>query len=237
MVVRYTSDCMTRRRKVCVVLASTILLITLFAVEHPAVRVVKGAVAALGIIDSQYTIVGLTDIRSTDHMRGNSSSDVVLIEYSDFECLMCAAMQETFRRMITEQGVLVVSRHMYPKTAQHAFDLAVAAECVGKHGGEASYFAFAEYLYGDGWGRGIDDALVNKAVALGASAQDFQRCIASDEPVREKVQGDSEEGWRLGARGTPYIIVVYKGKPVGISYANTYEEFLKRVTALVARAQ
>ena len=228
---------MARRRKTCLIAAALILLVTLLAVEHPSVRALKDAVAALGIVDSRYTLMGMTDVRSVDHVRGDLSSPVVLVEYSDFECLMCAVMQETLDRIVAEQPVALVSRHMFPETSRHSFDLAVAAECVGKHGDDAAYFAFARHLYGEGWGRGIDDALSSTVASLGVSLQDFHGCIAGDERVRRKVRGDSAEGWRLGARGTPYIVVIYEGKPIGISYANTYDNFLERVTGLIADAQ
>ena len=213
------------------------LLVSLLAVEHPSVRALKSTAAAIGVIDSQYTLVGMADVRSVDHVRGDRSSPIALIEYSDFECLMCAAMQENFDRLVAEKPIFLVSRHLFPETARHSFDLAVAAECVGKHGGDEAYFAFARYLYDDGWRYGIGDTLLSKVASLGVSPQDVQTCIAGDESVRQKVQKDSDEGWRLGAKGTPYIVVVYNGQPVGISYANTYDDFLKRVTRLVAEAQ
>ena len=79
--------------------------------------------------------------------------------------------------------------------------------------------------------------LESKAVNLGADARKFQECIATDTAVRDRIEEDSSEGWRLGSRGTPYIVVVYKDQPVGISYANEYSKFLERVKVLVAKAK
>ena len=210
----------------------------LLYVDHPAVRPVRSAAAAVGLIDSARALHGLTDIRSVDHVRGNPDADIVLLEYSDFDCAMCALMRENFDRLIREEDMLVVSRHLYLSTESSSFNLAVAAECVAKHGGEDAYFAFSRHLYDTQYGRESGtDALAAKAASLGTDPREFERCVADDTGVRDRVRTDSEEGWRLGARGTPYIVVVYGDRPVGISYANRYERFLERVYALVREAR
>ncbi len=183
-------------------------------------------------------MVGITDVRSIDHTQGSHDANVLLIEYSDFSCVMCAMMQDNLKRIAEEERVLLVSRHLYPETSGTSFEKAVAAECVAKHAGEEAYFSFVQYLYKNQY---IPDdsklTMLQKAISLGTDIQEFERCIASDDRIRARIQNDSEEGWHLGARGTPYIVVVYKGRPIGISYANEYEKFLHRVRSLVANAQ
>ncbi len=209
----------------------------LLYVEHPILRSVKHVAAGVGIVDSQHTVVGMQDIRSVDHVRGDADADVVLIEYSDLGCIMCAAMQENFKKIVREEGIMLVSRHLYPHKKGAAFEAAVAAECVAKHAGEEPFFLFTQYVYKNQ--RNISDTkmLESKAIDLGADAQEFQECIATDMKVRDRIEEDSSEGWRLGSRGTPYIVVVYKDRPVGISYANEYSKFLERVKVLVAKAR
>ena len=209
----------------------------LLYVEHPMLRSVKQVAAGAGIVDSQHTIVGMRDVRSIDHMRGDASADVVLIEYSDLGCIMCAAMQESFRKIAREESIMLVSRHLYPYKKGAAFEAAVAAECVAKHAGETPFFSFTQYVYENQ--RNISDTkmLESKAVDLGTDAHKFQECIATDTKVRDRIEEDSDEGWRLGSRGTPYIVVVYKDKPIGISYANEYSKFLERIKVLVAKAK
>ena len=227
------------RRKVSITIAIVLLLSTLLYTEHSLARPLKKAASLIGVIDSERTIVGISDVRSTDHSRGNEKSDVMLIEYSDFGCLMCAAMQENFNKIIEEEGVRIISRHLYPYGGGVFFEQAVAAECVAKNAGEDAYFEFSQFLYKNQ--RNIrseeeNNTLTNKAISLGADARKYQECVENDEEIRTRIKNDSEEGWKLGARGTPYIVVVYKGVPVGISYANRYEEFLTRVKKLIANA-
>ena len=212
---------------IIIIIAVILLVSTLLYTEHPSVRALKDAGSLLGVIDSEMTLIGMTDIRSTDHRRGNENSALLLIEYSDFTCLMCGAMQENFERMVREENILVISRHLFPHGSGVSLERATAAECVAKHVDEDAFFAFAEYLYTHRGEKDITQAdLENKAVLLGADAEIYRRCLTADTSVRDRILKDSEEGWRLGARGTPYIVVVYNGVPIGISYANEYGRFL-----------
>ena len=226
-------------RRYCSVIFSVLLVFgVLLYTDHPAVRPVKSAVAALGLIDSRRAVHGITDIRAVDHVRGDIDADIVLLEYSDFDCAMCALMRENFDRLIREENMLVVSRHLYVSDASSSFDRAVAAECVAKHGDEDMYFAFSRYLYETQYDRTGDSGTpAGMAASLGVDPRAFNSCVESDEAVRERVRSDSEEGWRLGARGTPYIVVVYGDRPIGISYANRYDRFLDRIHALVREAR
>ena len=225
------------RRITVVCVAVAMVVGVLLYVEHPMVRMLKHIAAGIGVVDSQHTIIGMTDVRSIDHTQGDSDAEVVLIEYSDLSCIMCAAMRENFKKIVDEEGVLVVSRHLYPQKKGAAFEAAVAAECVAKHAGEEEFFSFIQYVYENQ--RDINDAkaLANKAAALGTDARQFQECISTDKRARDRVERDSNEGWRLGSRGTPYIVVIYKDRPIGISYANEYSKFLQRVKVLVEKAK
>ena len=228
---------MNTRRITVVCIAVVMVVGVLLYVEHPMVRVLKYIVSSVGMVDSQHTVIGMTDVRSIDHIQGNTDADVVLIEYSDLSCIMCAAMRENFKKIAEEEEVMVVSRHLYPQKKGTAFEAAVAAECVAKHVNEEAFFSFIQHIYENQRDSNDTTALANKAAALGADARQFQECVATDMKVRDRVEQDSKEGWRLGSRGTPYIVVVYKDRPIGISYANEYSKFLQRVKMLVAKAK
>ena len=146
-------------------------------------------------------------------------------------------MQENFEKIVREEDVMLVSRHLYPHTRGAAFEAAVAAECVAKHTGEEAFFSFTQFVYENQNTLNDTETLAKKAAELGADARQFQECVATDTTVRKHIERDSEEGWQLGSRGTPYIVVIYKDQPVGISYANEYSEFLARVKMLIAKAR
>ena len=113
---------------------------------------------------------------------------------------------------------------------------AVAAECIAEHAGEDAYFAFSRYLYDNQHSIDNGTDLAERAVTFGVLSRDMQDCMRNNRKVRGRIGKDSDEGFRLGARGTPYIIVLHGGKPVGISYANEYGKFVERIGMLIAGA-
>ena len=127
----------TRRR--AVILFSLFLFLTTLFYTH--FIHVKRAFSSFGLIDSRHILVGMSDVRLTIF----EVAEIFLVEYSDFGCLMCAVMQETFDRIVSEQKIF--SRHLYPRQESSSFRLAVAAECVAKHAGEEAYASFVQYLY------------------------------------------------------------------------------------------
>ena len=222
------------RRAVVIFISLVIFVGTLFYVEHRSVLAVKNLISLTGLIDSEYTIVGITDIRSFDHERGDEDSDIVLIEYSDFSCVLCSAMQNNFEKIVREQKVRLVSRHFYLYQNGEAFRRAVAAECVAKYVGESAYFKFSRYLYDNQYEIEGEQDLVNEAISLGVDAKKFSECVDNNEEIKDRIRKDSDEAFQLGAQGTPYIVVVHKGKPIGISYANEYSNFLNRIRTLIS---
>ena len=226
-----------KRRFIILFLCACALIFTLFYTEHPSVRAIKNISGSIGLIDSEYTIVGVSDIRSDDHFIGDEDSNVILVEYSDFGCLLCSAMRSVFDRLVKDKKVKVVSRHLYAGSSGKYFERAVAAECVALELGEDAYNQYVDFLYSNQ--RVIDNSkdLLTQAIRLGYDVKKFTRCIDSNESIKKKILRQSEEGWRLGARGTPYIIVVYDNEPVGISYANEYTAFINRIELLIINSQ
>lgn len=222
-----------KRRFIVLLLCSIVILFTLFYTEHPSVRSIKNIASTIGLIDSDYTLVGITDIKSNDHVVGDEDSNVVLIEYSDFGCLLCAAMQSVFDRIVKDKKIRIVSRYLYAGTSGKYFERAVAAECIANELGEDAYNKYVDFLYESQNSIDNDKDLLAQAIRMGYNADKFIRCFENNDNVKEKILSDSEEGWKLGARGTPYIVVVYKNKPIGISYANEYSAFVDRIEVLI----
>ena len=225
------------RRIVISAISFVALIGTLIYVEHPSMRAFKNLASIVGLIDSQYTILGTTDIRSVDHTLGDIDANIVLLEYSDFTCVLCAAMQEHLQRFVRENKALLVSRHLYIASGGTGYERAVAAECVAKHSDEEKYREYMQFLYSQQYAIEDQDDLISHAVVLGVDAGEFASCINEDIDVRSHITKDSEDGFALGAKGTPYIVVVYRGVPVGVSYANDYTSFSNRVRDLIQSSE
>lgn len=223
------------RRKIVIIVSFLIIISTLFYVDNISIRWIKSGLSKIGVIDSQQVIVGVTDVRLIDHTRGNKDADIMLLEYSDLSCVLCAAMQVNFDRLIEEEGIRIISRHLY-RNENNAFQNAIKSECVAKHLGDDAFFKFIRHIY-DNRSSADDEELLRKAVELGLTPSKFNDCYKNDSSVRKRIVNDSKDALKLGARGTPYIVVVYKNKPVGISYANEYNAFLDRVRILVEKSE
>lgn len=98
------------------------------------------------------TKITVSPISSADHIFGNPSAEVLLIEYSDPECPFCKRFQETLKTVMTQYGdngnVAWVYRHfpldsIHPKSRKEA----EAFECAGELGGSTKFWEYADKLF------------------------------------------------------------------------------------------
>lgn len=91
-------------------------------------------------------------ITSQDHMRGNASAPVTIVEFSDLQCPYCAAFHPTLQRILQEYGDKVswVYRH-YPIDSIHskARPGAEAAECVFEQKKDDGFWKFVDGVFKD----------------------------------------------------------------------------------------
>lgn len=91
-------------------------------------------------------------VASEDHVRGNASAPVTIVEFSDLQCPYCAAFHPTLQRILQEYGDKVswVYRH-YPIDSIHskARPGAEAAECVWEQKGDDGFWKFVDGVFKD----------------------------------------------------------------------------------------
>ncbi len=89
-------------------------------------------------------------VSDSDHVRGNPDADVVIIEYSDFDCPFCTRFHETMKDVVADSDgrVAWVYRH-FPLEQLHpqAAAVAVASECVADIGGDDAFWQFTDSYY------------------------------------------------------------------------------------------
>lgn len=91
-------------------------------------------------------------ISEKDHIRGNRDAEVVIIEYSDFQCPFCQRFHGTMNEVIKgykPEQVAWIYRH-FPLDTIHpnARPLAEASECATELGGPDKFWKFADVLFG-----------------------------------------------------------------------------------------
>lgn len=148
-----------------------------------------------------------------DYYRGvePEKADIVLVEYSDFECPFCQRLHPTMKQLLTDYDGKIswVYRH-YPLTSIHpqADPAAQAAECVGNLGGNDAFWAFADALFENQSALG-DDLYARLAGEAGVTAGDFTDCYQAKQ-YQNIVQTDTSEGTTAGVNGTPATFVLPK---------------------------
>jgi protein-disulfide isomerase len=121
----------------------------------------------------------------------------VVIEYSDFECPFCAALNAR----LTGKPFRRVFRH-FPVATSHprAWPAACAAEAAGLQG---SFWEMHDALFAD-QGRLEDPHLWRRAQLLGLDLERFD-ADRRDQAVLARVRGDFQSGVRAGVVTTPTL--------------------------------
>lgn len=177
-----------------------------------------------------------------DHLMGNPSAPILVIEYGDIDSAPTKAFDAVMEQLMTEYGangkVAWVFRHfpiiaLHPNAAAHAS----AAECAASLGGPESFWRF------------IDGIAVNAPdtnefnpkdyplllPGLGISSDAFTSCIAQG-TFENRVQADYTNAILAGATGSPYIVLLVKGqRPIPIAGALPYTSMKKILDEYIAK--
>jgi len=139
-----------------------------------------------------------------DHVLGDPSAPVTVLEYGDYECPYCAAAAPVLRRLVEESegGVRLVFRN-FPIADRHPYALtaALAAEAAGAQG---AFWPMHELIFAR-QDRLDDGSLRSYAEELGL---DPDRVVgAPAQPFGDKVEADFAAGLAAGVAGTPTVFV------------------------------
>lgn len=190
---------------------STVAFFTLLVVVFNDKEEVNLAVNAQDVVadePSQQVQAGapVPAVKDGETFKGGKNAEVVLIEYTDFECPYCLRHHETVNQIIKEYGndVKYVLRHFPLGFHPNAQKAAEAFECAAEQGKgyEMGDYMFAANEAGtmgvDKWKEG--------AKTLGLKTSQFNDCLDSGKYVA-KVQQDVAEGSAAGVDGTPATFV------------------------------
>lgn len=183
-------------------------------------------------------------VSETDHIIGNPGAPVVIIEYADIDSSYAKDFQATMQQLMSEYGadgqVAWVYRHLplidqHPNARRHA----EAAECVASIAGPESFWRFIDAAHARAPGtqelNPTDyDLLVE---GLGVRPEAFNQCLSAG-TFGERVADDFENGLNAGAGGSPFSVVLIKGKPpITIDGAVPYDGMKRIIQESIAKAQ
>lgn len=181
----------------------------------------------------------INPVTEADHIRGNPNAPIMIVEYSDFDCPFCKLFHETMLRIMDDYGangqVAWVYRH-FPLDSLHpsAPHLAEASECVASLGGDEAFWKFADLVFGERSQNQLTNVarLGEFAETSGVSLADYQNCIETGE-MKANVEEDFDNALAIGARGTPYSVLMIGGQQFKLSGARPYEEMKSSIDSLI----
>ncbi len=176
-------------------------------------------------------------IDSSDHIFGNPAAKVIIVEYSDFDCEYCKTFNDTMHQIIANEGAkgdIAWVLRQFPLLEIHpnALSHARASECVAQVAGNDTFWKFADALFAN---QPVDPAQYGSlAKAVGVTGDAFAKCYAGavgpSSTVEAKILGDRQNALDIGAKGTPFSVILMTGKkPVVMEGGYSYEEVKRLV--------
>ncbi len=132
--------------------------------------------------------------------KGNPDSEIVIIEFSDFQCPACKAGLPVIKEILEENDVGFYYRN-FPIHKNSAI-AAEAAECANEQG---MFWEYHDVLF-ENQDKLDEESLKKYALDIQLDAEQFNSCFDS-EKYKNTVLQDLSEGKSLGVRGTPTFFV------------------------------
>ncbi len=161
-------------------------------------------------------------IRSSDPIRGESNSQLTILEFGDFECPYCAQIYPNLTKLLDEyQGqVKLVWKDFVNPIHPHARQAAMAARCAADQG---KFWVYHDLLFENQ--DNLSRQLYNQiATNLNLDLKKFNNCLDQQNKIKLIGQG-LDDGQRLGVDATPYLFIGSNK----INFAVSYDELKKVV--------
>lgn len=181
--------------------------------------------------------VEVAPITERDHIRGSIDAPIIIVEYSDTECPFCKRFHTTLTQISAEYGdkVAWVYRH-FPIESLHSKAPAEAAatECAWEQGGDEMFWKYIDEMYRvTPANNGLDPKMIYTiADTVGLDKTAFTECVESNR-YSSYVDENHAEGEKAGATGTPYNVIIAKGKTYPVSGALPLETMKKLIDELL----
>jgi protein-disulfide isomerase len=141
--------------------------------------------------------------------RGNPDAPVTIVEYADFQCVFCRAVEPQVDRLLRDYKgkVKLVFKHFPVPAHAWAFDAALLSECARRQKPEA-FWKLHDYYFANSGKISQENVLEMTQKALegeGIKMDVFNKCYVDRDPEKQ-VLADVDEGKVIGVRGTPAFL-------------------------------
>ncbi len=138
-------------------------------------------------------------------VRGNPKAKVMIVEFSDFQCPYCQAVEGTLKNVLAKhEGQVAIAFRDLPLRQIHAQaeGAAEAARCAAEQG---KFWEYHDLLFANQ--NKLDrNGLLEQARTLKLDEKQFDSCLSS-EKYKPQIQQDSQDGARAGVSGTPGFFI------------------------------
>jgi protein-disulfide isomerase len=138
-------------------------------------------------------------------LRGNPHAEVMIVEFSDFQCPFCRKVQPTLKNLLTKyEGHVSLAYRDFPLRGMHGqAELgAESARCAGEQG---KFWEYHDLLFQNP-DKLKRNGLMELARDLKLDEKQFDDCLSGGK-YRTKVEEDLQQGIRAGVLGTPGIFI------------------------------
>ena len=167
---------------------------------------------------SAQTIVNVANnivpaVAPTDHVQGNRSAKIFLIEYSDLECPFCKRFHDDSLVQIQQKygDQLGYVWREFPLTIHTNANMeAQVAECVAQSAGNDNFFKFVDSVFAKTQSTGVsfDQAGILKvATDLGFAGDAITQCFQAG-TFKNQITQQIADGSKAGVTGTPTAFIV-----------------------------
>jgi protein-disulfide isomerase len=165
-------------------------------------------------------------------LKGNPDAPVTIVEFADFQCPYCKAVQETLNGVMDKyQGKVRLAYKDFPLRQIHAQaqQAAEASRCAAEQG---KFWEYHDLLYAN-QERLDPTGLKDQARKAGLNSQQFTACVDSGK-FRGQVENDLQAGFISGAAGSPAFYIngnLLFGAQPAVEFEKIIEAQLSRVEA------
>jgi len=150
------------------------------------------------------------ELKGDEVAKGNLNSNLVLVEFTDLQCPFCARFHPTVESAVQKNNIKLVTKHFPLSFHQFAKDYSVMFECLAKNNGSEQAYNFVSNLFIVNLQKQgsvtLEDGL-GEAKKVGLSDATFNSC-KSDTAILDKIQGNFDEGIKIGINGTPALYIM-----------------------------
>lgn len=205
----------------------------------PLIIIVAGVIVAFSVyvvrirqqvVHGSGTPEAVRPVSPEDHIIGNPSAPIVIVEYADSDSEFSKKLQLSLEQLMTEyatsNNVAWVYRH-FPVLTLHgdAAMNALAAECAASISTPTTFFRFIDAMQSYAPGATAFNPKQYNVILkqLSLPEDTFTTCMAA-KTYEKKIHDDYDNALASGATGSPYIILLVQGtKPRRIQGAPPYK--------------